>query len=122
MEIIDKKISSAQLEKLISIFYIDDSSAEILRDSKGRLIPDVSGRFTEKGQLGTNWDKFLTEEIHKFLPDAELVGSSTAIGCEILWARIFGMPYEPEPAPELQKRIDALKKELLEKLKGGSRD
>jgi type I restriction enzyme M protein len=122
LEILNKKITPAQLEKLISIFYVDDSLAEILRDSKGRLIPDISGRFTEKGQLDTDWNKFLSEEIHKFLPDAELVDSSNVVGCEILWARIFGKPTDPEPAPALQERIDALKKQLLENFKGGNRD
>jgi type I restriction enzyme M protein len=122
LEIMNKKITPALLEKLISIFYIDDSSAEILRDSKGRLIPDIYGRFTEKGQIDTDWSKFLSEDIHKFLPDAELVESSTAVGCEILWARVFGKPTDPEPAPALQERIDELTKQLLENFKGGKRD
>jgi hypothetical protein len=40
----------------------------------------------------------------------------------MLWARIFGKPTDPEPAPALQERIDELTKQLLENFKGGNRD
>jgi type I restriction enzyme M protein len=118
------KVLSKMREAIVSALGEPDPSAEIVRDSKGRPVPDVDLRDHEMVPFGESIHDFVAREVLPYAPDAWIDESYTdhqdggvgRVGYEISFTRYF---YQYEPPRELdaiEADLKGLEAEILELL------
>lgn len=101
-----------------------DENGEILRDKKGKIVPDKDLRDTEQIPLlyDGGIEEFFKKEVLPFAPDAWIDETKTQIGYEISFTKYFYKPVKLRTLDEIKADIKALEAEtdgLLNEIIGG---
>jgi len=102
-----------------------DETAEVCRDSKGRMESDSELRDTENVPLGMDIREYFDKEVKPYAPDAwinEEIKDETdkeigKVGYEIPFTRFFYKYVPPRDLNEIEKDIEEVENELLKLLK-----
>lgn len=94
---------------LLDLFVSRDEKAEVIKDSKGEIIPDQDLRDTE--QIPLNYEggiqAFIEKEVLPYHKDAWVDEESIQTGYEINFTKYF---YEPKKLPSVKELVEEIKK------------
>lgn len=107
------KLSLTQLLDLLEPVLIWDRNAEVLTDRKGKPLFDTKQSFSEKAPVGTDWDRYLADNVSVNRLGAVLSTTDSSKGFEILWARIFARPTSTPGMAEIDEKIFVLREKLM---------
>lgn len=90
-----------------------DETAQVCKDSKGKIEPDPDLRDYENVPLKEEIHDYMEREVKPHVPDAWIDEEKTKVGYEIPFTRHF-YEYKPlRPLEEIDAEIQALEKEIL---------
>ncbi len=111
--------------KIFILHPLKDENGNLMRDKKGKLVPDKSITDTEIVPFNYSGgiDAYLKNEVHPYAPDAWIDEKKTQIGYEISFTKCFYKPETVRPISEVNEELFALETEsrkLLDEIMGGA--
>lgn len=107
------------LKALVARCTVRDPEAEVVRDSKGRVIADPDLRDTENVPLSEDVDEYLEREVLPHVPDAWVDDKDGKIGYDVPFTRLFYKYTPPRPSEEIKAELrerEARIRKLLEEV------
>ena len=109
-------LSPSQIKNLVIGLAEHDDNAPLVRDSKGKLMADISLRDTENVPLDVDIEVYVAQEIAPHLPDFWLDRSKDKVGYEIPFTRHFYKHEAARPLDEIDADLNKLIAEISQLL------
>jgi len=106
------KVPMPLLRMLVARAQVRDPAAEIVRDGKGRIVPDPELRDSENIPLDEDIDEYMRREVLPHVPDTWVPDPEGRIGYEIPFTRLFYKYTPPRPSEEIKAELKELEGEI----------
>ena len=119
------RLKTPELKAVVEALSERDEAAMIVRDSKGKPLPDADLRDTENVPLGESIQAYFEREVRPYVPDAWINedvkdardGQVGKVGYEISFTRYFYTYTPPRELEEIDAEIRVLEAEILDMLR-----
>jgi len=110
------KVPSTLLRKIVLALAERDETADVCKDTKGRIEPDPTLRDYENVPLKEDIDEYMKREVLPHVPDAWVDESKTKIGYEIGFNRYFYKYTAPRPLEDIESDLKQIEQEIADML------
>ncbi|WP_270411180.1 type I restriction-modification system subunit M [Microbacterium maritypicum] len=106
------ELPKAALTVFVKAFATSDEAGELMKDSKGKPLPDPSLRDTENVPWDEGVDDYVSREVLPYAPDAWIDHAKTKEGAEIPFTRHFYQYVPPRSLEEIDRDLEAVMDQL----------
>lgn len=106
------KASVGLVDAVMKAMAVEDDSAPLAIDRKGRPVIVPGWKITERVPLSEDLDEHMAREVLPYAPGAQWDETKAKHGTDIPFTRIFYVPEEPRPLAEIDTEVQKLMSEL----------